>query len=1110
MGRLRVKGTRVDGEHQEMRKKAWSPTRVAIGAAGASLAVALCGVWLFRAPIAEKLLTEWFDARGIDATVDVSDITLSGVQFGGIALGEDASPTLTATNARVAIGWDWLQPRVVGIHLNGAEVYSHLTETGVSFGPLDVFRPPPSEVAFVAPAFEVEISGSRVHFETPVGPVVAAIDARGATRGDLTGTVAVAFTPETGAPLFARFGLAGTADKLTISALEPAAPSALTLSGSVVSPWGAIGTQGQIQFALADWSGLGLLATGLEGVLSGHFGAEPTARGVAFSGAVARLELSDAALQGARFEGSFQAGAQGDTAGALTLKAEALDTPIAQLGDVQVLARLEVGGTIPVEMTFARGRLSEDGQTAMERGWLRLPGSPMEPLLRDALARSQAAGWAFSGAVGLQAVRDESAWRLVLQDAPVQLSSASGEDIVFTPARGAAVALDFGSQTFTAAGVLSVNDRMRVELASVSFDAKGLQAKGTVALPAWEAAGARFSAPEMALLVETTAAGRTFRVQGDLRTSGPFAGGMIEGLRLPNALAITTPAAGGLIISAEDGRCMSLGFDRYTLPGVRFEDGVVAGCPLRGPALMTAAADGTLSGGVRIEDLIWSGQETGAAGAPASLRAGRIDVAFTDTLAAPGMAATLIDPAFLLTLSAERTVGLSAPDATARFRVTDGSWRIDGTFDGVTAIDQAAPALITEGVGTWIAVPQGDGVLIEVHGANARVQDAFPIEKTPRFNPLRLTDLEANLESGVARLTSGGVALEAGMVPLGRITATHALADASGSGQFVADNLVFSRNLTPAALSGFALGLIIGLEGTVDATVDARWQGAGFLAQADVDYDLDSVSTQSLPVIRGVKGQIHFDDLFAFTTPPGQTVSLAVVNPGVALENGVVRFQLLEGARVALEDARWRFAGGELTLEPGVVQLGTDSSIVNLTLAEVDISTVLASLKLPDLTMTGRVEGRFPVELTKTAAWIRGGRLTSVGGGTIQYTGQAGAAATGISRLAFDALKDFRYSNFEATLNGNLADKVDIGLQFSGLTVGEDLDLSSIVPLPGGQTATAPDVPFRFNVSINAPFSSLMDTAAGIADARRFARPGLVAPEQTPVDPEAPPQPPQQ
>jgi hypothetical protein len=41
-----------------------------------------------------------------------------------------------------------------------------------------VFRPPPSEVAFVAPAFEVEISGSRVHFETPVGPVVAAIDAR--------------------------------------------------------------------------------------------------------------------------------------------------------------------------------------------------------------------------------------------------------------------------------------------------------------------------------------------------------------------------------------------------------------------------------------------------------------------------------------------------------------------------------------------------------------------------------------------------------------------------------------------------------------------------------------------------------------------------------------------------------------------------------------------------------------------------------------------------------------------------------------------------------------------------------------------------------------------
>jgi hypothetical protein len=320
----------------------------------------------------------------------------------------------------------------------------------------------------------------------------------------------------------------------------------------------------------------------------------------------------------------------------------------------------------------------------------------------------------------------------------------------------------------------------------------------------------------------------------------------------------------------------------------------------------------------------------------------------------------------------------------------------------------------------------------------------------------------------------------------------------------------FDDNFQPYRLSELARGVAADVRGPASATADVAWTKETMTAETRVRFEGVSLASATMPVINDVHGEVHFNNLFTMTTPPGQELTIGELNPGVAVHDGRVRFQILSPERVALESAEFQFASGVLSVRPTTVTLGAEQTPLQLDLRGIDMAALIEQLQIKDLTATGTVEGSFPILLTSRTALIQNGELrTSAGGGTIAYTGNAGDSMQGAARMAFQALTNFHYDNLTLSLNGDLNGEIVSAISFSGRN-NAPTQLGEGSPLPGLGNVRIAGVPFAFNVHITAPFRSLADTAAGLSDARTAIDSALhnqtqPEPENHSVDVQTPP-----
>jgi translocation and assembly module TamB len=562
----------------------------------------------------------------------------------------------------------------------------------------------------------------------------------------------------------------------------------------------------------------------------------------------------------------------------------------------------------------------------------------------------------------------------------------------------------------------------------------------------WRAADA---ALETSALTVRVGNGQT-QIDGRARLSGPLGDGRVENLDMPLRLALTSQD-----IRLVD-RCLPLSWAGLAVPPLRLAPARFTLCPGRGAPLYSFAGNGRW----QIERLALAGQ---IGDTPAKINAARLDVALSNGALSVGAAAPS------LTMILDRPITLRAPRLALRWANGRGSSSVsEGEL-----IDPALPASVT-GLSAQAAISASGQV--QLSAVSALVRD---VAARPRFQPLRVAAGQALVANGTVTGTAD-LQLAAKAVRLGGVTLSHDLGSGAGQAQVSVRALTFSPDLELFELTELARGVAENATGSVEGDALVSW-GQALKASGSVELKGLSFATAALGPVDSISGRIAFDDLLALTTPPSQSLRIGRINPGIAIENGTLLFQLLPNAVLTIEGAQWPFSGGVLSMDPARIEPDAAQRQVTMRVRDVDVAVFLQQLDFKNLNATGRVEGSFPLQFDRSGTRIVGGKLRAQsGGGLIQYVGEAGQAVTGASKIAFDALKSFRYDSIEMDVDGDLAGELITSIRFSGI------NQVPVQPVTGGVASVVPvqasGLPFKFNIGLRAPFRSLLGTAERITN----------------------------
>src|SRR3546814_7507023 len=133
----------------------------------------------------------------------------------------------------------------------------------------------------------------------------------------------------------------------------------------------------------------------------------------------------------------------------------------------------------------------------------------------------------------------------------------------------------------------------------------------------------------------------------------------------------------------------------------------------------------------------------------------------------------------------------------------------------------------------------------------------------------------------------------------------HDLGSGAGQADLLVQDLRFGEALQPEDLTRVALGVVANVQGAVSGTGQIRWDRNSVSSDGRFGTQDMSLAAAFGPVT-GLSGDIHFSDLLGLETPPGQTMRMGRVNPGIEVTSGVVHYQLIKEQLVWTEQSEKR------------------------------------------------------------------------------------------------------------------------------------------------------------------------------------------------------------
>ncbi|MEP9400359.1 YdbH domain-containing protein [Sphingomonas sp. VNH70] len=761
------------------------------------------------------------------------------------------------------------------------------------------------------------------------------------------------------------------------------------------------------------------------------------------TGAISAPKTRVASLAGTiGFDGSAKG-----TRGTIDLRSGAFAVPDLTGARLAVAGRYALGGVPAFEGRVSAAGAALPGATraAIARAADGAGGSPLAPLARAATLAAVRAAGRFD----------------VTADLAARPLAAEVERLAFTSASGVRASLRDGPVRWVSGKGVTLNGTLalvggglpaaRVTLAHAG---PGAPLTGTAIVQPYAAGEARLALTPVTF---RTGGGGTTRIETRATLSGPFSGGRVDGLTLP--VDARWDGAGRLVVNTG---CVPVTFDRLRVSALTLDPTRLRLCASDGG--MFALANGRIGGGIASGPLALRGT---LGGSPVTLAAASARFGLADLGFSLGTVRTRLG-------SPDRVSVLDV--ATLTGRVANGA--VAGRFAGGEGQIGNVPLLIREAAGDWRLA----GGVLTLNGA-VGVRDA---DAAPRFEPLGSDDFTLTLAGNAIR-AGGTLKHPAKGVKVTDVTIVHDLATGRGNAVLDVPGIAFDEKFQPNELTRLTFGVIADVKGSIAGRGDIAWSPAGVTSTGTFRTAGTDLAAAFGPVT-GLSGEIRFTDLLGLVSAPGQVATIAEVNPGIAVTDGVVRYRLIEGQRVQIAGGRWPMGGGEMVLEPTILDFAEDRERrLTFRVTGVDAGLFLQQFQFDNINASGVFDGVLPMIFDANGGRIEGGRLQSRGPGNLSYVGEVTRKDVGFwGNLAFQALKSMNYRGLTVEMDGPIAGEMVTAIRFSGVSQGEGTYSNFLI-------RRLARLPFVFNVRIKAPFRQLIDSVQNYYDPKRLIERNLPA-----------------
>jgi translocation and assembly module TamB len=1006
-----------------------------------AIIAALIVVWVERRPIARNLIRNELESRGVRGNFTLDRVGLRTQQISNLSIGDPAHPDLTAKRVliqmRLKLNGSIDVYRIVarGVRLRGTV----LPKGRVSWGQIDKLLPPPSGKPFSLPDVALDIADSSISLKTPWGPFGFAVQGSGNLTGGFKGNF-VSYSPRLVTGKCAATNIRG------VAAIDVKARRPHVLGPLIANEFACPASRFSIVQPRLDMN-------------------------VRFGEAFDKYDASARIMSQVLTAGDNGLAAMN---GRITLVGDLVDAQ----GVVDLSAQKSRLGTITAERTQVKGkyRLKTTAGSLVMIGNYLANGATLAPSM-------------ISGLTGaLEATRSTPIGPVAHSIATAISKSAQSFDVsggirlVNFPGFGAARVTDASVHTATGGrarifggkGVTYFWPKGQLRLDGTIEMAGGGLPTGVVTLHQadngaisgfgnfrpYVVDGSRLTLSTLRFNGQANGATNFNTVAG---LTGNFPGGQVRNLNLP--IDGTIGPTGGILVGK---KCMVVSWDLLKMQQLRLGRTRLPVCPT-GVAIISKPAGGELRVGGRISNPALAGS---LGSAPMRLNATSILV---DQRGFDGRAVALRIG------RAGSPVALNA--ASLRGAFTSGG--VAGTLTKADAVIGTVPLKMTDIDGKWRFVKNR----LAIDGSLLVNDRADP----PRFYPLRSDDAHFVLADN--RITTTGTLRhpETGTL-VTNVDIEHNLNSGAGHADLDVPGITFGPNLQPDELTRLTEGVVALVQGTVQGHGRIDWSGSGAVTSTG-DFSTRNMDLAApFGPVEGLTTSIHFTDLLGMESAPGQIATIRSINPGIIVDNGVMRYQLLPDNLVKIERGEWPFMGGRLILDETILNFGSPSpKRLTFELQGFDAKQFIDNLGFSGLQITGTFDGVLPMIFDESGGRIVGGRLDSrPPGGEFAYTGTKPKAGM-VAGLAFELLSDIRYQSMTVRLDGDLAG------EFATRFTIRQISLSNRGGILGGLVRAAfRNVPLQVNLNISGPFRALIQMAKGFRDPRQVIAPVMPFPLDAP------------